>query len=73
MNRFWNQLSVRNVVASLHVRNDLTLFTPTLLQEYINHFTTLVNRSPMAMRITMDLHEYLINEKRIAIPLMPSP
>ena len=44
-----------------------------LLQVYIDDFTVLIYGSPQVVPLTLDLHEYLINEERIAIPLMLSP
>jgi hypothetical protein len=40
------------------------------LEKDINNFTVLIDGSPQVMPMTLDLHEYLVNEKGIAIPLM---
>ena len=44
----------------------------SFLQEHINNFTILINSSAQIILFTLDLHEYLINQVRIAIPLMLS-
>jgi hypothetical protein len=40
----------------------------SLLQEYINHFTVLICRPPQVVPLTLNLHEYFIDEKCITIP-----
>ena len=49
-----------------------SLSVPTLLQEYINYFTVLVDSSPQVKALILDLHKDLINEERIAVALMLS-
>jgi hypothetical protein len=41
-----------------------------LLQEHIYHFTVLIYGSPQVKALTLDLHEDLIDEKCITIPLV---
>ena len=43
------------------------LSVPPLLEKYIHHFTVLINGSPQIMLLSLDLHEYLINEESITI------
>ena len=50
-----------------------SLSISSLLKKHINNFTILVYCPPQIMLFTLDLHEYLINEERISIPLMLSP
>jgi hypothetical protein len=40
------------------------------MQEYINHFTVLINCSPQVVPLPLDLHEDLISEESVTIALM---
>jgi len=43
------------------------------LKKDINHFTILINRSPKVMLLTLNLHEYFVNEERVAVAsVLPS-
>jgi hypothetical protein len=56
------QLPLKETLCSLSI-------TP-LLQEHINHFTVLISGSLQVLPLTLDLHEDLVNEERIAVSLM---
>jgi hypothetical protein len=43
------------------------------LQEYINHFAVLIDGTPKIVLLALDLHEHLIEEKRIAVALVCAP
>jgi len=45
---------------------------PPLLEKYINHLSILINSPPQVMLFTAHFDEYLINEKSIAEPMMPT-
>ena len=43
------------------------------LQEYINDFAILIDRAPQILLLTLDLHEHLVEEKRIAVASVGAP
>ena len=54
VDRFRNQFPMRNPI-------------PLGLEEYINHFTILIDGSPQVMLLTVDLHENFVNIEGITI------
>jgi hypothetical protein len=42
-------------------------------QEYINDFAILIDRAPQIPLLTLDLHEHLVEEKRIAVTSACAP
>ncbi len=51
---------------------DMGRITP-FLKKYIDHLAVLINGPPQIMLLTLDLHEYFINEESITISLMFAP
>lgn len=43
------------------------------LQEYINHLTVLIHRTPEIVLLALDLHEDLIDEEGVTESLVPAP
>jgi len=43
------------------------------LQEHINDFAILIVRVPQILLLTLDLHEHLVVEKRIAVASVGAP
>ena len=43
------------------------------LQEHINDFAILIDRAPQILLLTLDLHEHLVEEKRIAVASVGAP
>jgi hypothetical protein len=43
------------------------------LQEYINDFAILIDRAPQILLLTLDIHEHLVEEKRIAVASVGAP
>jgi len=42
-----------------------------LLKKHFNHLTILIDRAPKILLLTLDLHEHFIDEKGIAMALVP--
>jgi hypothetical protein len=49
------------------------LATSACLQKYINDFAILIDRAPQILLLTLDLHEYLVEEKRFAVVSVGAP
>ena len=43
------------------------------LQEHINDFAILIDRAPQILLLTLDLHEHLVEEQRIAVASVGAP
>jgi hypothetical protein len=58
-----------SVLAQQSLKEPLcSLSISPLLQEHTNYFAILIYGSPQVVPLTLDLHEYLIDEKCITIP-----
>ena len=43
------------------------------LHEHINDFAILIDRAPQILLLTLDLHEHLVEEERIAVASVGAP